>query len=163
MDNTLKTVFAVGFVIAVIGALFVVADTLRDIRASIPTERIIVTEAPLGGVADQINFSNTTSATTTCLSFDASGTTAMFVGTTTNRTSFSFQNKSSSSVNLCRGSTCGGTAHEGGASKGILLAPTSTLVKSYYEQTDGYIGPYACTGVGAVSTTQVYYEQGTGS
>ena len=93
MDNTLKTVFAVGFVIAVIGALFVVADTLRDIRASIPTERIIVTEAPLGGVADQINFSNTTSATTTCLSFDASGTTAMFVGTTTNRTSFSFQNK----------------------------------------------------------------------
>ena len=160
MDNTLKTVFAVGFALSVIGALFVVVDTLRDIRTSIPTERVIVTEAPLGGVADQINFSNVTSATTTCKSFNSSGTNAMILGTTTNRTSFLLQNTASSAIRLCRGTTCGVTAHEGSPGRGIILAPTSTLVKSLFEQTDGYIGPYACTGVGAVSTTQAYFEEG---
>src|SRR3990167_9123589 len=159
MDNTLKTVFAVGFALAVIVALFVVVSTLRDIKVSIPAERVIV-EAPLGGVADQINFSNVTSATTTCKSFNSSGTDAMILGTTTNRTSFLLQNTASSAIRLCRGTTCGVTAHEGSPGRGIILAPTSTLVKSLFEQTDGYIGPYACTGVGAVSTTEAYFEEG---
>ena len=155
MDNTLKTVFAVGFALAVIGALLVVVDTLRDIKASIPAEPIIVTESSLGGVADDINFSQVRTATTTCNSFSATFT--QLVATTTGRTSFEVQNLSSSSVYLCRDSVCGQNPISIG--RGRLLTATGTI-SSLYEQRDGYFGPYSCATNGPSSST-ISYSQGT--
>lgn len=162
MDNLTK-VFGIVLLIVVLGVGYVVLQTvsgLNDLKNEISRIDLSPKFVELGGVADSINFSGVTSATTTCKSFNSSGTDAIILGTTTNRTSFVLQNTASSAVRLCRGTSCGGVAHEGIGGKGIILAPTSTLVKSLYEQSDGYIGPYACVGVGVVSTTDVYFEEG---
>ena len=153
-----KLLFLVIVAVVVSFSLGALIMSLRDVTPTIITVEKAV--PVLSGVVDSINYSGVYTATTTCGVFNASGTANVIVVTTTNRTSFVFQNAGSSSVRLCRNSVCGIVAHEGIAGWGQIIAGTSTLAASRYVQEDGYIGPYACSGLGNVASSNAYIEEG---
>ena len=109
---------------------------------------------PLGGIdanAISYGYNDITDTSSTC----AVAGNSLAVGTTTGRTSLFFYNASGTAVTLCKGLSCAAT-------KGLYLLPVSTTTAGtkFYEQSDGYYGPWSCATVGSASQPgQVSYWQ----
>lgn len=96
---------------------------------------ILAGKTPLGGVAsDAPNYSGVTNSNVVC-----NTTSTQIVATSSGR--LSFELTASTSLALCRSGSCTATT-------GLFIAAGER-----YQQDDGYIGAYSCTGRNALQAT----------
>lgn len=127
------------FVIFGLGVLFLgfmVLAALGDLKGTLE-------KGKLGFATSEPTFFTNTTSSVTC----SNASSVLAIAGNSARENLLVVNNGSNGTYLCR------TTAEGcGASSGILIAATSTaMALSYYEQKDGYAGPYSCSGVGTTT------------